>query len=121
MNKILLGLILGAVLGAIDGASAGFYPYIEGKDLLGIVPASMAKGLVTGVIAGWYARRSNSLGKGVLVGLIAGLLLSAPLVIEPDPRAGHRLVFEIVLPGMVLGAIVGFATQRFGARAPTRA
>ncbi len=121
MNKIVLGLTLGAVLGAIDGACAGFYPYIVAHDLVGIVPASMVKGLLTGAIAGWYARRSNSLGKGILVGLVAGLLLSAPLVIEPDPRAGHRLIAELVLPGMALGAIVGFATQRFGVRAPARA
>lgn len=114
MNKILLGLLLGALLGAIDGACAGFYPYVERADLLGIIPGSTVKGLLTGIIAGWYARRSGSLGKGILVGLIAGLLLSAPLVIAPNEKAGHRLIAEILLPGMLLGAIVGFATQRFG-------
>ncbi len=123
MNKIVLGLTLGALLGAIDGACALFYPYVKTADLATIVPGSTVKGLLTGIIAGWYARRSNSLGKGILVGVIAGALLAAPLVIEPHPDAGHRLIAEIVLPGMVLGAIVGFATQRYGAprAAPARA
>jgi len=34
-------------------------------------------------------------------------------------RAGMALFWDILLPGMLLGVIVGFATQRFGGRVST--
>jgi branched-subunit amino acid transport protein len=118
MSKVLIGLILGAVLGAIDGASAGFYDAITKDQVLGIVAGSTFKGLATGVVAGLYARRTRSLGKGILLGLAVGFLLSLAVAALPSPDGVHYYV-EIILPGMALGAIVGFATQRYGlAKAP---
>jgi hypothetical protein len=113
MSKVLVGLLLGAVLGAIDGACAGFYDAVTREMLPGIVLGSMVKGLLTGVAAGWYARKSRSIGKGVLLGLAVGFVLSL-LVASMGDEQGRHFYVEIILPGMALGAIVGFATQRYG-------
>ena len=112
MSKVMLGLLLGAVLGAIDGACAGFYD-VPKDQLLGILIGSTGKGLVTGLAAGLYARKSRSLGKGILLGLAVGLVLSFAVAVAPSPDGKHYYV-EIIAPGMALGAIVGFATQRYG-------
>ena len=95
--------------------SAGFYPYVPRDQLAGIVIGSTFKGLLTGVIAGWYARRSQSMLKGVLIGLAVGLALSFAVAAMGDVE-GHHYYVEIMLPGTALGAIVGFATQRYGVR-----
>ena len=118
MSKVLLGLLLGAILGAIDGACAGFYDAIKREELLMIVFGSSCKGLVTGLAAGLYARKSNSLGKGVLVGLVVGLVLSYLVAMNPMPD-GTYYYKEIMLPGMALGVVVGFATQRYGQQPQT--
>jgi hypothetical protein len=117
MSKVLLGLLLGAILGAIDGASAGFYDAITKDQLLGIVFGSTLKGLLTGVAAGLFARKSCSLGKGILFGLAVGLVLSFLVAVMPAEDGKHYYV-EIMLPGMALGAVVGFATQRYGRLKP---
>lgn len=113
MSKVMLGLLLGALLGAIDGACAGFYDSVPKDQLLGIVIGSTGKGLLTGLAAGIYARKSRSLGKGILLGLAVGLVLSFAVAALPSPDGKHYYV-EIIAPGMALGAIVGFATQRYG-------
>jgi hypothetical protein len=117
MSKVLLGLLLGAILGAIDGASAGLYDAITKDQLLGIVIGSTGKGLITGLAAGFFARRTRSLAKGILVGVGVGFLLSFAVAAMPQPDGTHYY-FEIILPGMALGAIVGFATQRYGRPVP---
>ena len=113
MSKVMLGLLLGALLGAVDGLCAGFYDAVTKDQLLGIVIGSTGKGLVTGLAAGIYARKSRSLAKGILLGLAVGLLLSYLVAALPSPDGQHYYV-EIMLPGMALGAVVGFATQRYG-------
>jgi hypothetical protein len=119
MPKWLLGLALGAVLGLIDGASAYLYPYPEVRaQIVSIVIGSTFKGLLTGLAAGVVAVRYRSLPVGILAGLAVGLLLSYLVAAMP----GNHHYWEIMLPGATLGAIVGFATQRFGrARRAARA
>ncbi|MBI4470887.1 MAG: hypothetical protein HY650_16350 [Acidobacteria bacterium] len=112
MSKPVLGLTLGAVLGLLDGLGAFFYPEVASQ-MMGIILGSTFKGLLTGLIAGFVARRLQSLPLGILVGLVTGLLLSYLVASFPDEQGRHFYV-EIMLPGSVLGAIVGFATQRFG-------
>ncbi len=115
MSKPVLGLILGALLGLLDGLGAFMYPGVESM-MTGIIIGSTFKGLLTGIVAGFFARKFQSLPLGILVGLVAGFTLSYLVAMtSPDP-AGRYYYFEIVLPGSTLGAIVGFATQRFGAR-----
>jgi predicted membrane protein len=110
MSKPLLGLILGVVLGFLDGLSAFFYPDVASM-MTGIIIGSTTKGLLTGVAAGFFANRFRSLPVGIAFGLALGLVLSFLVAATgPDP---HYYV-EIMLPGSILGAVVGFATQRFG-------
>ena len=117
MNKPILGLLVGALLGLIDGASASFYddPAIQAQ-IVGIVIGSTFKGLVTGMLAGLLARKVHSLPIGIAFGLLVGLALSWAVASMGDDQGNHYY-WEIMLPGSLLGAIVGFATQRYG-RAP---
>ena len=46
--------------------------------------------------------------------VLAGIGIAAVLSLLVILRAGMALFWDIMLPGMLLGAIVGFATQRFG-------
>ena len=120
MSKWSLGMLLGAVLGLIDGASAYFYPYPDVKAaIVGIMIGSTFKGLLTGLVAGMVASKYRSLPLGILTGLAMGLLLSYLVAAMPNPENKHYY-WEIMLPGAALGAVVGFATQRYGrgGRAP---
>jgi hypothetical protein len=111
----MLGLLLGGVLGMVDGLSALAYPDAASM-IVPIVVGSTMKGLITGIALGALARRVRSIPLGILSGLGLGLVLSYLAALTPDPQ-GHRHYFEIMLPGAILGVIVGFATQRFGASA----
>jgi hypothetical protein len=112
MSKILLGLLLGGILGIFDGLTAWFTPAVRAQ-LLGIVIGSTVKGLITGVLIGYFAKKVNSLPLGIFFGLGVGLVLAFAVAAMPDP-SGHHYYFEIMLPGGILGIIVGYATQRFG-------
>jgi hypothetical protein len=79
-----------------------------------IIIGSTVKGLVTGLLAGVFARRMRSIPLGIVLALAVGLGLSYLAAAEPDANGQHHY-FEIMLPGGILGAIVGFATQRYGA------
>jgi hypothetical protein len=115
MNKILLGLLLGALLGAIDGGTAWFTPSVRAQ-LGGIIVGSTIKGLIAGVAAGFFARKVNSVPLGILFGLAVGALLAFIVAYMQ-----HGYYLEIILPGSIVGMIVGYATQRYGMTpAPTR-
>lgn len=108
MNKILIGLFLGALLGAIDGGTAWFTPSVRAM-IVGIVVGSTLKGLIAGVAAGIFARKVNSVPLGILFGLGVGFVLALLVAIMQ-----HGYYFEIILPGSIVGMIVGWATQRYG-------
>jgi hypothetical protein len=112
MNKALLGLMLGGILGIFDGLTAWFTPAARAQ-IVGIVIGSTIKGLIAGVCIGWFARKVNSLPIGVLFGVGVGLLLAFAVAAMPNP-GGKHYYFEIMLPGGILGLIVGYATQRYG-------
>jgi hypothetical protein len=111
MNKILFGTLLGAVLGVFDGLTAWFTPEAR-SEIIGIVIGSTAKGLIAGALIGWFARKVNSLAMGILFGTTVGLLLAFAVAAMPQP-SGKHYYFEIMLPGSLVGAIVGYATQRY--------
>lgn len=117
MNKLLFGLVLGAVLGALDGLTALVSAPEVKPQILTIVVASTFKGLVAGAIIGWFARKVNSLPLGILAGLVVGAALAYPFAIGADPATGKVYFWEIMIPGALVGTIVGFATQRYRAAA----
>jgi len=118
MNKLLLGLILGGVLGAIDGYGAKFSAPEVAPQLMGIIIGSTFKGLLVGALVGWYALKVHSVAKGLLVGLAVSAFLAFLVAAMPNPDGGHYWL-EIILPGSIVGLIVGYATQKFG-RQPSR-
>jgi hypothetical protein len=118
MSKPLLGLILGVVLGAIDGATAWFYP--EARPMIMVILiGSTVKGLVTGILIGFFARKVHSIPMGLLFGLGLGLFLGYMAAMNPTPDGQHNYL-EIMVPGAVVGAILGYATQKYG-KNPVRA
>ena len=112
MNKILVGLVVGLVFGVIDGATSWFYPETHSM-LAGIMVGSSIKGMVVGLLSGWFARRVQSMRWGIVVGAAFGLLF-AFLVAATDTVNGRHPYLEIMMPGFVVGAIIGFLTQRLG-------
>ena len=112
MNKPMLGLILGGVLGMFDGLSALISapndPAVR-DGIVGIIIGSTVKGLIVGVITGLVARKYNSLAATLACGLGLGFALAALVAVL---QGSHYL--EIILPGTLVGAIVGFTTQKYG-------
>lgn len=113
MTKPVLGLLLGAVLGAFDGLTALFSAPETRPAIMGIVIGSTMKGLIVGAIVGWYATRVHSLPKGLLVGAIVAAFFAFLIAAIPNPEGGHYWL-EIMIPGSIVGLIVGYATQKFG-------
>jgi len=112
MNKILVGLIVGAILGAIDGATAWFTPEVR-NEMLGIIIGSTAKGIIAGIAAGWFARRVQSVAKGIAFGFAVGLILAFAVAAMPSATGDHYW-WQIMVPGSILGGVIGWATQRYG-------
>ena len=75
MNKILAGLIFGLILGAIDGATAWFYPETHSM-MAAIMVGSSIKGMVVGILCGWFARKVQSTKWGIVVGAALGLVFA---------------------------------------------
>jgi hypothetical protein len=109
MSKPLIGILLGAVLGAIDGFTAWFTPAVRDQ-LTGIVVSSTFKGIIAGIAIGFFAKKFHSLPIGILFGLAIGALLA--FLTAHFAVGGYY--FEIMLPGSLVGLIVGFATQKYG-------
>ena len=107
MNKPIFGMLLGGILGIFDGLTALFTP--EAAPMItGIVVGSTIKGIIVGLLIGFFARKVNSVPLCIVFGLVVSLFF-AYLVAAMQ----GKYYFEIMLPGAILGVIVGFATQRF--------
>jgi hypothetical protein len=88
---------------------------VEGQRLGG----STIKGIIAGVLIGFFAKKVNSLPLGILFGLAVGLALAFAVAAMPDANGNHYY-FPIMLPGGLVGLIVGYATQKYGGAAPAR-
>lgn len=115
LTKPMLGLTVGGALGLLDGLSGFLEPSLA-PEMGSVITFSLLKGLVAGMAIGYLSQKVRSLWIGILAGVAIAAALSLLVVLH----AGMALFWDIVLPGMLLGAIVGFATQRWGcmARAP---
>src|SRR5262245_8660015 len=102
--------LLGGFLGIFDGLTAWFTPEVR-DSMVGIVIGSTFKGILTGVIVGVFSRKVHSLLWGTVFGLVVGAFF-AYLILLGNP--GHAL--NIMLPGSLVGLIVGYAAQSHNAR-----
>jgi hypothetical protein len=121
VSKPVLGLVLGGVLGIFDGLSA----LVSAPDdpavragIVGIVIGSTIKGLLTGLIIGWFAKRTQSLALGIVFGLVVGVALAGCVSLMQKLSGQPPYYWQIMLPGGILGVIVGYATFTYGAPAP---
>ena len=108
MSKPVFAMVLGGILGIFDGLTALVTggPEIPGQ-IGAIVAGSTFKGVVAGLIVGLVARKTQSLPIVVAVGVGVGAFF-AYLVTLNGPY-----FWEIVLPGSIVGLIVGFATAKY--------
>ena len=112
MKKPVFGLLLGGFLGVFDGLSALVSAPEVAPQIVGIVVGSTIKGLIAGALIGWYARKKNSLTAGILFGGAVGLVLAYLVSLMQKMGGQPPYYWEIMLPGAILGIIVGYATQR---------
>jgi hypothetical protein len=111
MSKPVFGMLLGGILGVFDGLTALFTPEVA-PEIVGIVIGSTIKGIITGLLIGFFARKVHSLPLGIVFGLAVGLLLAWAVAAMPS-ATGKHYYFEIMLPGSILGVIVGYAAQKW--------
>jgi hypothetical protein len=109
LTKPMLGLAVGGTLGLLDGLSGFLEPSLA-PVMTGVITSSLLKGLVAGVVIGYVSQKLRSMALGLLAGAAIGALLSLLVILW----AGMASFWGIMLPGMLLGVIVGFSTQKFG-------
>jgi hypothetical protein len=120
LNRPLLGMLVGAALGVLDGLSALLSAPEVREQIAGIVIGSSVKGLVAGLITGFIARKLASSRAAVLVGTGVAFVLTAPIAYLNAKASGDAsYYYKIMLPGALVGALVGYMTMRYG-RAPTQ-
>ena len=78
-----------------------------------IMVGSSLRGMIAGLLSGWFARRVQSTGWGVVMGATLGLVFAFLVAVMPSAKGQHYYL-EIMLPGFVVGAIIWFLTQRLG-------
>lgn len=122
MTKPMLGLALGGVLGVFDGLSALVSapndPAVK-AGIVGIVIGSTVKGILTGLLIGWFAKRTKSLAPAIVFGLAVGLALAFCVSLAQKMAGQPAYYWQIMLPGGILGVIVGYATFTHGRPAAT--
>lgn len=115
MNKPVFAMLLGGFLGVFDGLSALVSAPETRPMIAGIVAGSTFKGVVAGLIVGLVARRTQSLPIVVVTGLVVSTLFAYLVTL------GEPYFWEIILPGAIVGLILGFATARYGGARTTTA
>jgi NO-binding membrane sensor protein with MHYT domain len=112
MNKPLYGMILGGVLGILDGLSALLSAPETAPQITGIVIGSTVKGIIAGLAIGYFSRKVRSLPLGILFGLGVGAVLAYGVIALQRMAGPSPYFWQIMLPGALVGVLVGFATQR---------
>jgi hypothetical protein len=110
--------VLGGVLGVFDGLSALVSapndPNVK-AGIVGIVIGSTIKGILTGAIVGWFSKRTNSMTAALVFGFVVGLALAGLVSLMQVMSGQPGYYWQIMLPGAILGTIVGYATVRYPA------
>lgn len=119
MKKVLLAVIIGGVLGMFDGMSAWFTPDARSK-LMDIVMWSAMKDVIAGFLIGVFAVFVRSKPAVILWGLAVGLGLAFAVAAMPDPETGRHYYLAIMLPGGIVGLLVGYATAKYGGKSLTQ-
>ncbi len=114
MKRVLFAMVLGGILGAFDGLTAWFTPAVR-PQLGSIVMGSSLKSVVAGFLIGLFACYVSERSAVILFGLGVGLLLAFGVA-----HMQGKYYLEIMLPGGIVGLIVGYATQKYG-RSPQTA
>ena len=108
MSKPVFAMILGGILGVFDGLTALVSGGPEIPAMIGtIVAGSTFKGVVAGLIVGLVARKTQSMAVLVTVGVVVGAFFAYLVTL------GQPYFWEIILPGSIVGLIVGFATAKY--------
>lgn len=115
MNKSLFGLLFGGFLGIFEGLLVFFLAPGTAASLLGVVIASVSKGLLVGLAIGVYSRFVPSVPRTLGFGLVASATLSFWIAFMQDAS-----YLAMVIPGALLGLAVAYATQRFGGGSESR-
>ncbi len=119
LNRPLVGIIAGTCLGVLDGLSALVSSPELSSEIAGIVIGSSMKGLLAGLVTGVIARKLHSSPHSIAIGTIVALVLTAPIAHLNAQHYGEPSYYwKIMLPGALVGAIVGYAVMKYG-RAPT--
>lgn len=115
LNRPLTGLLVGAVLGVLDGLSSLVSSPEMSAQIGGIVVGSCLKGLFAGIIVGFIARKLQSTRVGVAAGVVVASLVTLPIAHLNASHYGRPdYYWKIMLPGALVGAIVGYIVMRYG-------
>lgn len=115
MKKIALAVALGAVLGILDGSSAWFSPDARPK-IGSIIMWSAMKDVLAGFLIGVFAVFVPNWKAITAFGLAVGLGLAFLVAMNPDPDTGKHYYFAIMLPGALVGLLVGYFTAKYGGK-----
>jgi hypothetical protein len=69
-------------------------------------------GLLIGIFACFVTKRVAIAAFGLAMGLILAYLVA----MSPDPKTGEHYYAQIMIPGALVGLLVGYATARYGAK-----
>jgi len=113
MRKIGVAVLLGAVLGAFDGLTAWFEPSVR-PQLGTIVMLSSLKSVIAGLLIGLLALKVRSRVALACIGLAIGLCFAFFVARQQQAETGDNFYAQIMIPGSIVGLIVGYATARYG-------
>lgn len=100
-------MLLGGTLGVLDGLSALVSAPETRPQIAGIVIGSTIKGLIVGLIIGYFARKVRSPLAVIVFGIVVSAFFAFLIA-----QMQHKYYLEIILPGSIVGLIVGYAVQR---------
>lgn len=117
MSKLLIGILAGALLGAVDGATA-LIDGVKGDVMVGVIIGSTFKGLVGGLVAGFVALKTPKSAPILLAALVVAAAFShwigMTATTDGTPDGPKVPYLRIMLPGLAVGLITGYAVVRYG-------